>query len=119
MPNPYGAPEISVKEVASKLVVDDDFLIMDVREPNEVDKASLPEGSFMLVPLSQLAEKRLDALPAAAQDQDAEIVVICHHGVRSAQVTAWLRQQGWTNVLSMAGGIDAYAQEVDPSIGTY
>ena len=40
-------------------------------------------------------------------------------GVRSAQVTQWLRQQGWTNVVSMAGGIDAWAQVIDASVGRY
>jgi len=53
------------------------------------------------------------------QDKNAEIVVFCHKGVRSAQVTMWLKQQGWTNVLSMAGGIDAWAKQVDPDGGMY
>jgi rhodanese-related sulfurtransferase len=119
MPNPYGAPEISVREVADKLAQEESFVLLDVREDYELQSATLPPGTFELVPLSELAARQTVALPDVAQAKDAEIVVFCHHGVRSAQVTAWLRQQGWTNVLSMAGGIDAYAQEIDPSVGTY
>jgi rhodanese-related sulfurtransferase len=119
MPNPYGAPEITVQEVAAKLRQGDSFLLLDVRELYELQSASLPEGTFTLVPLSKLAAQQTAALSHAAQSKDAEIVVFCHHGVRSAQVTAWLRQQGWNNVLSMAGGIDAYAREIDPSVGVY
>ncbi len=119
MPNPYGAPEISAQTVAQKLADGDPVLLLDVREPHELASASLPEGTFQLVPLSDLSNRQLAALPEAAQDHDAEIVVFCHHGMRSAQVTAWLRQQGWANVVSMAGGIDAYAREVDASVGTY
>jgi rhodanese-related sulfurtransferase len=119
MPNPYGAPEISVREVADKLAQAESFVLLDVREAYELQGATLPPGTFELVPLSDLAARQLSALPDAAQDKEAEIVVLCHHGVRSAQVTAWLRQQGWTNVLSVAGGIDAYAREIDPSVGMY
>jgi rhodanese-related sulfurtransferase len=119
MPNPYNAPEISVRELATKLNNKDEFVLLDVREEHELSRASLPEGSFVLLPLSVLAQQLLDALPPAAQDKNAEIIVFCHHGIRSAQVTAWLRQQGWTNVVSLAGGIDAYAQEIDPSVGSY
>ena len=71
------------------------------------------------VPLSQLARSREAALPDSLLDKEAEIVVFCHTGVRSAQVTAWLRTLGWKNVWSMAGGIDAYALEIDPSVGRY
>jgi rhodanese-related sulfurtransferase len=119
MPNPYGAPEISVREVADKLAQAESFVLLDVREDYELQSAALPPGVFEFVPLSELAARQTAALPDAARNKDAKIVVFCHHGVRSAQVTAWLRQQGWTNVLSMAGGIDAYAQEIDPSVGMY
>lgn len=119
MPNAYGAPEISVKDVAAKQQAGDDFVWLDVREPHEVAAVRIDAAMVSYVPLSVLAEKRLAALPAAAQDKHADLVVFCHHGVRSAQVVAWLRQQGWTQAVSMAGGIDAWAREVDASIGTY
>lgn len=119
MPNPYGAPEISVQEVSDKIDRGETFVLLDVRERHELAQASLAEGTFELIPLSELAQKQLDALTPPLQDKEAEIVVFCHRGVRSAQVTAWLKQQGWTNVLSMAGGIDAWAKEIDPDVGMY
>jgi rhodanese-related sulfurtransferase len=119
MPNPYGAPEITVTEVAEKRENGEDFILMDVREAHELNLANLGEG-ITLLPLSQLASSQLDALPAeVANNKDAEIVVLCHTGMRSGQVTAWLLGQGWTNVLSMAGGIDAYARQIDPDVGLY
>jgi adenylyltransferase/sulfurtransferase len=119
MPNAYGAPEISVKDVAARQQAGDDFVWLDVREPHEVETARIDSAAVSYLPLTVLAEKRLAALPAAAQDKNADIVVFCHHGVRSAQVVAWLRQQGWTQAVSMAGGIDAWAHEVDGRVGTY
>lgn len=119
MPNPYGAPEIGVRDVAAKQQAGETFVWLDVREPHEVDAVRIADEGIVYLPLSVLAERRVAALPAQAQDKDAEIVVFCHHGVRSAQVVAWLRQQGWTQAVSMEGGIDAWAREVDASVGTY
>lgn len=119
MPNMYGVPEISAPELAQWQANGEQFVWLDVREPNEHAAVSIDDERIVLVPLSQLASQQLDALPDTAREQDAEIVVMCHHGVRSAQVVAWLSQQGWTNVINMDGGIAAWASEVDPSIGTY
>ena len=119
MPNPYGVPEISVVELAERQNNQEAFLWLDVREPNEHGAVHIDDERIDLVPLSQLAAQQLDALPESANDKDADIVVMCHHGMRSAQVVAWLSQQGWTNVINLAGGIDAWAKEVDPAIGTY
>jgi rhodanese-related sulfurtransferase len=119
MPNPYGAPEISVVEVEQRIQSGEPFIWLDVREPHETDMVFIDHDAIRLVPLSVLAEQKLAALPPEAQDKDAEIVVFCHKGVRSAQVVAWLRQQGWQNVVSMEGGIDAWAKEIDPDVGMY
>lgn len=119
MANPYGAPEISPAEVRQKREANEPFVWLDVREPWEFRRVHVNDEAVILVPLSELAERRLDALPEAAQDKNVEIVVQCHHGVRSAQVTMWLRQQGWTNVVSLEGGVDAWAKEVDSAIGLY
>lgn len=119
MPNPYGVPEISPKEVEEKRERGETFVLLDVREEYELESAALPEGAFELVPLSRLASEQTDALPPTARDKEAEIIVMCHHGLRSAQVTAWLQQQGWNNVVSMEGGIDAFAEQVDPGVGRY
>ncbi len=120
MPNPYGAPEVSVRDVAEKQREGEQFHLVDVREPNELELASLPDGAFISMPLSELRERRLEALPEAlSQDKQAEVVLFCHKGLRSAQVTVFLRQQGWSNAVSMAGGIDAWAEEIDESVGQY
>lgn len=120
MPNPYGAPEVSVHDVAAKQEDSTEFILVDVREANELELASLPEGQFIKLPLSELRERRLDALPEALrQAKEAEVVLFCHKGLRSAQVTVFLRQQGWSNAVSMAGGIDAWADEIDESVGKY
>lgn len=119
MPNPYGAPEISAREVNEKRQNGESFVWLDVREPWETRRVQAKDESIVVAPLDEIAQRRLDALPAEALVKDALIVVQCHHGVRSAQVAAWLRQQGWTNTFSLAGGVDAWADEVDPSIGKY
>ncbi|MDE0465397.1 MAG: rhodanese-like domain-containing protein [Caldilineaceae bacterium] len=120
MPNPYGAPEISVHDVAAKQKDDSEFLLVDVREPNELELASLPDADFINMPLSELRERRLDAIPEdIQQNKELEVVLFCHKGLRSAQVTVFLRQQGWSNAVSMAGGIDAWADEIDESVGKY
>ena len=120
MPNPYGAPEVSVHDVVDKQQQGTEFLLIDVREPNELELASLPAGEFIKLPLSELRERRLDALPEAlSQNKDADVVLFCHKGLRSAQVTVFLRQQGWSKAVSMAGGIDAWAEEIDESVGKY
>ena len=119
MTNPYGMPGYSVQEVAAKLKNGEDFIIIDVREPRELLLAEIEE-TFIHIPLSLLSMERLTALPeAVTEDKGVEIVVMCHHGNRSAQVTAWLRQEGWTNVYNMDGGIEAYAVAIDNNIGRY
>ncbi|MEM7335972.1 MAG: rhodanese-like domain-containing protein [Chloroflexota bacterium] len=119
MPNQFGVPEISVQEVVSKREANESFILLDVREAHELQIANLGDG-ILHVPLSQIAHQREGAFSEEfAQDKDAEIVVFCHHGARSAQVAAFLRQEGWTNVLNMNGGIDAYSIAVDSSIRRY
>jgi len=119
MPNAYGAPEVSVQDVAARVAANEDFIWLDVREPNELGAAAIQDSRVVNVPMSVLAEQRTAALPAAAQDKEADIVVFCHHGARSGQVTAWLRSQGWNNVVNMDGGIDRWATSVDAGVGRY
>ena len=112
-------PEITVQQLAEKLKSPDGFILLDVREPWELRMAKISDGRLVEQPMSELARRGLDALAEPVQQQDAEIYVLCHHGVRSANVTDWLASQGWTNVFSVAGGIDEYAEQVDPSVGKY
>jgi rhodanese-related sulfurtransferase len=112
-------PEISVQEFARKTANREDFIVLDVRETWELARAQLKNAKVIHAPMSQLSRQGVHALPEEVLDKEQEIVVICHHGVRSAEVTAWLLRLGWQKVYSMAGGVDAYATQVDPSIGKY
>lgn len=112
-------PEITVTELYEKLKSDDKFILLDVREPHELDYAKLTDSRLDVMPMSRLAREGTQALSEPAKSQDATIYVLCHHGSRSAQVTAWLAQQGWTNVFNVRGGIDEYARSVDQSVGFY
>ena len=112
-------PEITVAELAEKLKTQDSFIVLDVREPHELGYAKLTDSRLDVTPLSRLAREGTKALPAPAQLQDSTIYVMCHHGSRSAQVTAWLAQQGWKNVFNVRGGIDEYARKIDQSVGFY
>lgn len=112
-------PEITVNDLASKLKSEEKFILLDVREQFELDYAKLEDARLEVTPVSQLSEQGTDALSESARSQDATIYVMCHHGNRSAQVTAWLSQQGWKNVFNVRGGIDEYARIIDNSVGFY
>lgn len=112
-------PEIEVKELARRLKSEETFVLLDVREPDELERARISDARIEVAPMSILARVGTSALPPPAADKQAEIYVLCHHGVRSAQVTGWMRAQGWEKVFSVRGGIDAYAVEVDESVGWY
>jgi rhodanese-related sulfurtransferase len=86
-------------------------LVVDVREPWEHDRARV-EGST-LIPMREIPA-RIAELPA-----DREIVVLCHHGSRSAQVAQWLARNGVPRVHNLAGGIDAWSRLVDPTVPRY
>ena len=114
-----GVPSCSVQEVAEMRADGTCPILLDVRETPELAMANLG-SEVVYVPLSELAAQGLAALPSAVTDDtESELVVFCHHGIRSAQVTAWLRSNGYSNAINMAGGIDAYASDVDASIGFY
>jgi len=112
-------PEISVNELSEKLKSEDKFILLDVREPHELNFAKVTDSRLEVAPLSRLAREGPNALPESAKSKDATIYVMCHHGNRSGQVTAWLAQQGWKNVFNVRGGIDEYAQKIDRSVGFY
>lgn len=112
-------PEITVEELAVKLRSQDQFILLDVRETWEFDIAKIVDSRIEILPMSLLAEKGVTALPDSLKSTEAEIFIICHHGIRSADVTNWLTAQGWKNTFSVAGGIDEYARKVDDSVGFY
>jgi rhodanese-related sulfurtransferase len=108
--------QISVEELAQRLSTSDSSIqLVDVREPQELAIASL--DGFVNLPLSEFAEWG-DQVPTLFNPH-AETFVLCHHGVRSAQMCQWLLAQGFTNVKNIAGGIDAYSLLVDPAIPQY
>jgi rhodanese-related sulfurtransferase len=116
----FTLPEITPRQLADWMQQRADLVLLDVREPYEFPRASLKDERVVRAPLSDLARKHLDGLPEQAKaDQTKTMVVFCHHGARSAQVTAWLLSLGWSNVFNLAGGIDAYARQVDPGVGLY
>jgi rhodanese-related sulfurtransferase len=105
--------EIDVHEVAGLRQAGHSFLLLDVRQSDEHATASI-EGAKLL-PMGELPD-RLSELEAF---RDSPIVVHCHHGGRSLRVTHWLRGQGFVNVRNLTGGIDAWSQEIDPSVPRY
>lgn len=112
-------PEITVNELSEKLHSQESFVLLDVREPHELNFARLTDSRLENTPMSRLAREGIKALSDSARAKDATIFVMCHHGNRSSQVTAWLAQQGWKNIFNVRGGIDQYARKVDSSVGFY
>lgn len=109
--------EISVEQLAIALQSHpgETLQLIDVREPQEVEIAALPQ--FSNLPLSQYEQWSNDIHHRF--DAEKETIVMCHHGVRSAQMCHWLKQQGFQNVKNVQGGIDAYSLTVDSSIPRY
>ena len=107
-------PEISAQDLAEMLMSHNDFILLDVREPWEVAQATWDDARLRFAPMSQLAQQGIAPLK-----KEVPVVVVCHHGIRSYQVTNWLLSLGWKDVVSLRGGIEAYALEVDVSVGRY
>ena len=104
--------EITVHEVKRQLDAPEPVLLIDVREPAEYALARI-EGAE-LIPMQTIPE-RITHL----EDRDEPLVFICHHGVRSLQVAAWLREHGVENAQSMMGGIDAWSRLIDLRVPRY
>lgn len=118
MANPYGAPEISAAE-SDELIKNEKAWVLDVREVQEFQYARINHPRVVELPLSKLAAEGAEVIPEDLSAQTQPLIIMCHHGIRSAQATVWLIKQGWKNVVSMEGGIAAYAQDVDSTTGTY
>lgn len=104
--------EITPEEVKAKLDQGEEFTLVDVREPWEFETARM--AGAKLVPMGDIPLRAHQEL-----DPEDHIVVVCHHGVRSMSVTAWLRQQGFEKAQSMRGGIDAWSRRVDGTVPVY
>jgi rhodanese-related sulfurtransferase len=104
-------PEMTPRELSDRLKGDHPPLVIDVREPHEYQYCRI-DGA-QLRPLRQIAAWAWEL------DRDAEIVLQCHTGHRSAQATLYLQRLGFTKVYNLSGGIDAWSAEVDPSVPRY
>ena len=106
-------PEIPVAEARDRLASPHPPRLIDVREQDEWDTARIPGAE--LLPLSQW--------PAIAQrhltDPAEPLLIHCHHGMRSANAADYLLRNGFTDVTNVAGGIDAWSQEIDPGVPRY
>jgi rhodanese-related sulfurtransferase len=106
---------LTVDQLQDFTVAHPGAVLLDVREAWEVQLAriSLPDVTTLHIPM-QTVPQRLDEL-AEAQP----IVCICHHGMRSAQVVAFLQRQGHAHIYNLAGGVDAWSAQVDPAVPRY
>jgi len=88
-------------------------MLLDVREPWEFDRCHIAGSE--LIPMQQIPL----AVEQARLDPESEIVLICHHGIRSRQVAYYLEHLGFTNLINLEGGVEAWAQDVDPTMERY
>ena len=103
--------ETDVTELKRKIDAKEDFFLLDVREPNEYQIGKIPGST--LIPLGEVPQ-RVSEIP-----RDKEIIVHCKMGGRSAKAAAFLRQQGYTNVKNLKGGILDWSDKIDPSVPKY
>lgn len=106
--------EIKPADVKKRLGQGEKILLIDVREQNEHQICRI--NGAPLIPMRTVPE-RIQEIESLADE--ALLVVFCHHGVRSLNTVSWLRKQGVENCVSMAGGIDAWSAEIDPTVPRY
>jgi rhodanese-related sulfurtransferase len=103
--------EIFPRQLKERMDRGDIPLILDVREPEEVALAAFPRA--MHIPMGEVPSRLAELNP------DRETVVVCHHGIRSAQVAGYLASMGFGRVLNLTGGIDAWSVTVDAAVPRY
>jgi rhodanese-related sulfurtransferase len=103
--------EISASDAAA-LLGDGKARLIDVREPWEYETARIEGGQLM--PMGEIPSRAHQEL-----DPEERLIVLCHRGIRSMNVTVWLRNQGFEQAQSLRGGIDAWSTEIDPAINRY
>jgi molybdopterin/thiamine biosynthesis adenylyltransferase/rhodanese-related sulfurtransferase len=111
IPEQATVPTQSAQDIKARLDADEPLLLLDVREPYELTISQI-QGAVN-IPMSQLPARQPE-IP-----RDRPVVVFCHAGVRSARLIARLQAVGYTNLVNMKGGINAWSKEVDPSIPRY
>ena len=104
-------PQITPAELKTALDGPIPPMLIDVREAFEIEIAAI--RPHIAIPMGQIVER------IAELDRNTELVIVCHSGMRSAQVTSYLRRQGYERVRNLAGGVDQWAREVDPAMARY
>ncbi len=105
--------EVTPRQVKAMLDKGEPVVLLDCRTPKERAVGSIAGSIFL--PMQELSQRLNELRPYA----DSKVVVYCHHGRRSLNVTAGLRQAGFSDVASMAGGIDLWSVQVDPKVSRY
>ena len=103
--------QLSATELKNRLQQEHKLFLLDVREPHEFKYASIRNS--VLIPLNQIPQR------LAELDPEREIVVICHHGMRSQQAANFLERSGFKAITNLKGGIDAWSLECDGSVARY
>ena len=103
--------EMSVQELKAKLDAKDDFVLIDIREPHELEISKLDEA--MHIPMRDMPDEMED------MDTDREYVILCRTGSRSYRMVQYMMEEGFTNVYSLLGGINDWASKIDPSMQQY
>lgn len=113
MPDASQVPDrtVTAEQLAAELAGDNPPVLLDVREPWEVEKVALPGA--VNIPLGELPER------TGELDTDRPIVVYCHHGMRSDRALQFLERLEFENVRHLTGGVDAWAVRVDPTLPRY
>lgn len=109
--------QVNCREIAARIAAGEICQLLDVREPEELAIANLESLGFRNYPLSQYGEWQQRIL--AELDAHTPTYVICHHGMRSAQMGQWLIQHGFTAVYNIAGGIEDWALTLGASLARY
>jgi rhodanese-related sulfurtransferase len=102
---------VTVHELHNQLQQGDSPVLLDVREEWELARCQLPGCTW--IPMGQILA-RVNEL-----NKQSQTVVICHHGIRSWQVAKYLEREGFSDVINLTGGIDAWAKEIDPAMTIY
>jgi rhodanese-related sulfurtransferase len=106
--------EVSPQEAKAMLAAVPAIRLIDVREVEEFELARIEKSELISMQTIPAELQRLEGLA-----DEADLLLVCHHGVRSLQVAEWLRRQGIENCFSLAGGIDQWSREIDPSVPRY
>ncbi len=105
--------EISVQDVDQMLAAEADLLLLDCRNPDEFELVRIEGACF--IPMGEIS-RRIGEIEGY---RSRRVVVYCHLGGRSLQVASWLRGQGFAKAQSMAGGVDAWAEQIDADLPRY